>query len=279
MCLTPINIRAKNDTERDTAFVPVPCGKCPKCRQRRVDGWVFRLLQEEKRHNSSLFVTLTYANPYVPITDNGFMSLTKDDPQKFFKRLRKNTGCNTIRYYLCGEYGDTTWRPHYHAILFDAKEQDIEDAWRDPDTGQPLGHVHFDGAPTGDSIAYVCKYINKEHRIPVHARDDRQPEFSLMSKRMGDNYLTPEMVRWHSDNEAHHVVLPGGHEKALPRYYREKIFNQEDLVRHNRLLQVKFSAKFEEDVKAAGSIEEYYRARHYAVRQAFKNQNKKRADL
>ena len=44
-------------------------------------------------------------------------SLNHADFQKFMKRLRKHAG-NNIRYYMGGEYGPTTWRPHFHACIF-----------------------------------------------------------------------------------------------------------------------------------------------------------------
>ena len=37
---------------------------------------------------------------------------------KLSKRLRDRVGYGRFRFYACGEYGETTNRPHYHAILF-----------------------------------------------------------------------------------------------------------------------------------------------------------------
>lgn len=57
--------------------------------------------------------------------------LSKSDVQKFFKRLRRYIEYDKerllsdlpseerkFRYYVCGEYGPTTLRPHYHGIIF-----------------------------------------------------------------------------------------------------------------------------------------------------------------
>lgn len=38
--------------------------------------------------------------------------------QLFMKRLRKKLHGRTVRYLMCGEYGEHTHRPHYHVILF-----------------------------------------------------------------------------------------------------------------------------------------------------------------
>lgn len=97
--------------------VPVPCGRCPPCKQRRVNEWVFRLMQEDKNSVSAHFVTLTYDTRFVPISENGFMTLKKSDFQDFMKRLRFNTGIQGIKYYAVGEYGSKI-SVHISTLLF-----------------------------------------------------------------------------------------------------------------------------------------------------------------
>ena len=64
-------------------------------------------------HPHNAYITLTYNDDHLPA--NG--SLQPRDLQLFWKRLRK-ARTPGIRYYACGEYGDQTARPHYHAIIF-----------------------------------------------------------------------------------------------------------------------------------------------------------------
>lgn len=176
MCITPFKIRTK---EHD-GTVCVPCGKCPQCLKRRASGWSFRLMQHEKSCFSSWFVTFTYENGSVPVSPNGFMSLERSAVQRYFKRLRKLHGCsNIVKYFIVGEYGTKTERPHYHAIIFNSKPKLIESAWSLD--GKPIGQVHF-GSVTGASIGYCLKYMCKPGKIPVHRNDDRVPEFAFMSK-------------------------------------------------------------------------------------------------
>lgn len=201
-----------------------PCGKCPECLQRRASGWSFRLMQEDKRSSCSNFITLTYDTKHVPITPCGYMGLEKRHLQLFFKRLRKafekEKGINGIKYYACGEYGTETFRPHYHIILFNAGVEFIQKAWN-------MGEVHY-GSVTGASVGYTLKYMTKRKRIPVHRNDDRQPEFSLMSKGLGDNYITREMVEWHVADllERMYCNLLDGKKIAMPRYYKDKIYSR-----------------------------------------------------
>lgn len=206
-------------------YINVPCGRCPLCKRRRVNSWVYRLQKEDERSSSAHFVTLTYNNDFISITPNGFMTLVKRDFQLFMKRLRK-LSLNKLKYYAVGEYGDKTWRPHYHFILFNLEDIDyITHAWKDNE-GNSIGQVHF-GDVSSNSIAYTCKYIDKAARVPVHDRDDRVPEFSLMSKGIGSNYLTASMINYHNaDFSRSFITMRGGYRIALPRYYRDKIFDE-----------------------------------------------------
>jgi len=227
-CLTPF-YKINDETGVNEAL---PCGRCPNCKKRRVSNWSFRLLKESEGALTALFVTPTYNPENVPISKNGFMTLTKgqdSDMTKFLKRLRKIslTGIK-IKYYYCGEYGSENMRPHYHMILFNALSVDVVAAWMKPNTNEPLGDIHF-GTVEGASVGYTLKYISKNGKIPLHKRDDRIPEYSNMSKGMGLQYITENMKAWHLNGLRLYVVMEDGKKLSLPRYFRDKIFNKEQL--------------------------------------------------
>lgn len=246
-CLTPF---IKQDENK--VWQKFPCGQCLMCTKARASGWSFRLVKEGERSSLSLFVTLTYNTDHVPITEKGFMSLDKDrkitnpkyekqmeafrngkrktEPKriitegshltKFFKRLRKKSP--NIRYYAVGEYGSKTWRPHYHIILFNADIQSVLDSWK-------LGEVHF-GNVSEASIGYTLKYISKEGKVPQHKNDDRIPEYSRMSKGLGDNYITDKTRKWHLDDIEKRMYLPlqDGKKAPMARYYKDRIYNKQE---------------------------------------------------
>lgn len=221
-CETPFYVKGPSTFER---HIPVPCGRCPLCRRRRVNEWVFRMQKEDEVSTSSYFVTLTYDTNFVPITKNGFLTLDKSDVQKYMKRLRKAQAKTTdtkIRYYFVGEYGTKNDRPHYHAIIFNVHNEElIHKSWN-------LGQVVI-GTVGGPSIAYTVKYLDKPYKIPVHDRDDRQKEFQLQSKGLGKNYLTKSMVAYHkADITRNYVTTQGGHKLPLPRYYRKKMYTEDE---------------------------------------------------
>lgn len=214
--------------------VPVPCGRCPNCKLRRINGWVFRLMQEERRSIAAHFVTFTYDTQFVPISANGFMTLRKSDFQDFMKRLRKLCD-TTIKYYVAGEYGSKNKRPHFHAIIFNVSDDDLYyKAWSLG--GVQLGGIQI-GTVTTDSISYTAKYIDKQEFRSYHGRDDRVPEFSMMSKHLGDNYLTDDVKDYHCADLSRVYVINAGYKVSMPRYYRDKIFSEQDREVQAEILQ------------------------------------------
>jgi hypothetical protein len=200
----------------------LPCGKCPYCLKRRVNSWAFRLMEEEKQSSSSHFLTLTYDDEHLPVTEDGEVTLLKRDLQLYLKRLRKQNK-EKLKYYACGEYGSKTFRPHYHMILFNAQFETIQSAWsRD---GRSLGHIYF-GDVKDASVVYTLKYMSK---IKKDWNDTRLKEFSLMSKGIGTNYMTNQMKNWHYQDLENRMYcnLKDGKKIAMPRYYKDKIYNAE----------------------------------------------------
>lgn len=231
-CITPFPVKDANKIQH-----LVPCGKCPGCVARRTSAWSFRLRMEGLRACSAYFVTFTYNTDHVPISENGYYTLFYKDMQDFFKRLRKNhsrrlhpiyrEGRPGIKYYCAGEYGSTYNRPHYHAIIFNAHCDDICEAWRL--NGRSIGDLHF-GTVTGASIGYTLKYLEKKNgNINKFAGDDRVRERALMSKGLGENYITDATIRYHLDDLLNRVchVIEDGKRVPMARYYKQKIYNAE----------------------------------------------------
>ena len=106
---------------RDVPFIQVPCGKCLECRIQHARQWADRCVLESKKYKDNYFVTLTYDDEHLPERN----SLNPDDVTKFLKRLRKKFKGVKIRYIYCGEYGDTSFRPHYHFCFFNLPLKDL----------------------------------------------------------------------------------------------------------------------------------------------------------
>lgn len=252
-CDSPFWVLPKARTEK----VPVPCGRCPSCKFRRVNEWVFRLLQQDKISSAAHFVTLTYDTRSVPITSHGFMTLQKSDTQNFFKRLRKLLPKHEqIKYYICGEYGTQNLRPHYHAIIFGCSDPQLfVDAWRLD--GVPIGQVHI-GTVSSDSIAYTMKYIDKPGRIPMHSRDDRLKEFALMSKGLGLNYVDSTTIAYHNASDDRlFLTKQDGRRVAMPRIYRQRIYSDQKIK--DQLPVIQAAIEKNTDLQFANWAESYVR--------------------
>jgi len=105
--------------------IKIPCGQCTGCRLDRSKAWAIRCYHESMMWEENCFATLTYDDEHLPKNS----SLDKRDLQKFFKRLRKKYEPKKIRYYACAEYGEKSFRPHYHAAIFNISFADRKE-WK-----------------------------------------------------------------------------------------------------------------------------------------------------
>lgn len=220
-CLHKILIK-KNDHSDP---IKVPCGQCIACRLNRSSDWAVRIMHEKKTVGKACFVTLTYDQENVPWVSDNQATLVKADVQKFLKRLRKGLEPAKIRYYLCGEYGEHGNRPHYHIILFgltkDEAERVVPRYWL-------YGFVHV-GDVSFDSASYVARYCTKLLTGPKkewYYEKNIIPEFSLMSRRPGIG--ADWLKKFGHEVKMHHNVVMKGRLMAPPRYYRDKVYDEND---------------------------------------------------
>jgi len=236
-CPTPIRIATDIQQTEDEKML-VPCGRCVFCLEQKRAEWTYRIMQELKNSYSAYFLTLTYDDEHVPIGEYN-ATLHKKDVQDFLKRLRKKqdyiltnseimlktTFKQKIRYYLVGEYGAKTLRPHYHTIIFNIIPQvinEIEKIWKN-------GHIAI-GTVTQSSIHYTTKYmINKEMTVP-----GTEKPFALMSRRpgIGAGYLDSHS-KYHKESQVDYV-RSNGYIQKMPRYYKYKIFTKDEINTYSK---------------------------------------------
>lgn len=160
--------------------------------------------------------------------------------QKFMKRLRKSLD-HKIRFFHCGEYGETYGRPHYHACIFGHSFPDkvpwaysnkeilyrsakLEELW-------PYGYSSI-GDVTFQSAAYVARYILKKVTGP-NAKNhyeqtnmetgeitSRTSEYTTMSRTPG---LASEWFkRFQGDVYPSDEIIINGKKMRPPKYYDAK---------------------------------------------------------
>jgi len=223
-------VHVRGATERHE----VPCGRCTQCRIARAREWAIRCVHEAWACGGRAgFSTLTYRDEDLP----AYASLDPDEFTKFWKRLRKTAG-GPLRYYACGEYGETTSRPHYHVIVFGlgACSCDVL-AWRrgvlNPavDCGCAArsaimrawgrGGVDRVGSVTYDSARYTADYIGKSYlgRGAGAFYFPRKAPFCVMSQGLGRRFCDENAAQLRTNlSVSCHGSLVG-----LPRYYAKRL--------------------------------------------------------
>jgi len=211
------------------------CRKCPSCKLQYAQEWALRCWHESQMHDESAFVTLTYRDEDLPKNQ----ALDHRDFQLFMKRLRNKYPKRKISYYMCGEYGDRTHRPHYHALIFgyyppDAvyhrsdngnryyKSEELDALWQKgfTDTSQ----VNY------KSAGYVARYQLKK-QLPNEPFQDRyiyidengnqqtRPfEYVRMSKRpaIGETWAMKYCTHWATLG---YCNTPECKPAPVPKYY------------------------------------------------------------
>lgn len=205
-------------------------------------------MHEASLYSDNSFLTLTYSPENIPAG----RSLYYRDYQLFMKRLKKALAGRSIRFYMCGEYGDNYGRPHYHSILFDIDFPD-KVLFKTNRQGDPiyksdflsgvwgLGHVTF-GAVTYESAAYVARYVCKkitgnaelvQNHYQYFDLQDGQiyslvPEFANMSRKPGIGKAW--LDKYQSDVYPDDFVIVKGRKTRVPRFYDKNI--DESLLLH-----------------------------------------------
>lgn len=204
-------------------------------------------MHEAAMHDGSAFVTLTYDDDYLP--DDYSVDLAVF--QKFMKRLRKRLP-KQIRFFACGEYGDETQRPHYHALIFGwafpdrvfFKHDATGDLFTSPFLSEvwTYGHASL-GAVTYASARYVSSYITQKrggdlapaHYLRTHPRSGQvvrvRPEFQTQSGKPGIG--AGWFDKFKDDCFPSDFLVVEGRQVGVPRYYTNKL-KEEELERIKR---------------------------------------------
>lgn len=227
----------------DCYSLELPCSRCIGCKLDRARSWSIRITHEAQLYDSNLFVTFTYDNEKKPVGCWNLVSLEYSDFQDFMKRLRKKLrgvsksvdGRTPIRFFVSGEYGGRTKRPHWHAILFNTRFPDqqrlmngtyrstmCDELWKYGNT--VIGDV------TPRSASYVAGYtLKKVHgaRSGEHYADvvdmstgevlSRRPELVQMSRSPGIGAWWYD--RYGSDCFPGDRAVQEGKCYKVPRYY------------------------------------------------------------
>lgn len=214
----------------------VACGRCVGCRLERSRQWAIRCEHERQKHEENSFLTLTYRDEELVYGGQSHGILVPEHLQRFWKRFRKHIWKHErkrIRYFACGEYGDESNRPHYHACVFGF---DFQDKTLDS-SKNGVNYYHSDlldnlwthgrciiGDVTWESAAYVARYVMKKrlgNTAVTYKQEGITPEFVVMSRRPGIG------ATWFDEFESDvfpsdQVSVRGGVKCKPPKFYQRR---------------------------------------------------------
>lgn len=203
----------------DYKLLLIPCGSCVNCVKRKSQEWTSRLLKEMSNYKYCYFITLTY-------NDENLRDINKRDLQLFLKRYRKAFNLSSkfeCKYYITGEYGEVSGRPHYHAIFYQNKP--IKDL-RFYANNLYISKVFSDIWKNGNCL--ISKEVNErdvKYTVAYTNKKIGENKLVLMSKGIGLQYLKDkkEDIKKH---EGFYTV--NGYKQSLPSYFRRKLKESTD---------------------------------------------------
>lgn len=250
--------------------------------------WKTRIVHEAMCWESNLFVTFQYRDDALPAS----LSLEYRDFQLFLKRLRArlsgerelSDGRRPIRYFVCGEYGGKSFRPHWHAVLFNTVFPDAR-FWnsargkvgRSELAEELWTHGHVDiGILNSRRAAYVAGYVHKKAR--ARAQPDvidyrtgevfeRRPEFHRQSNDPGLGSYWYD--RYGGDLFPLDGAIVDGKRHKVPRYYwnKKQLSSSEaelEEIRRKRLERAALVPEEESSLERRAAREEAALLRHSA---------------
>lgn len=207
--------------------INIPCGQCIGCRLDKSRRWADRCTLEAVTapKDTSWFVTLTYAPEHESVLKNSLDALTlrKDHLAEFNKKLLRywsyHYNHEGIRFYGCGEYGDTNFRPHMHVLYFNLPLKDLQYHFTQDGNAyyqsEELAHIWgfsdfvivtpFSWQNAAYTARYVMKKVTGKNAKAYYEALDLQPEFTQMSRMPG---IGREYYEKHKESIYRKIALP-----------------------------------------------------------------------
>lgn len=216
---------------------------------KRASDWELRVMHEAALHDTNCFITLTYSDEALPMNE----SLAHPHYQLFMKRLRKKHSNKTIRYYMCGEYGEANNRPHYHACIFNhdfpdrtpiGKSKSGEVFYTSKELEQLWGHGHVSVQELNHQTASYCaRYIMKKQMgrnasydlVDINTGEitERDPEYNRMSLKP-HGIAEAWYAKYNKDIHTHDHAIIKGSKRSVPKYY-DKLLKKRDAEQYEAI--------------------------------------------
>lgn len=248
-------------------YVPVGCQYCMECRKKKAREWQVRLSEDIKHYTNGRFVTFTFSNEkYIELVRDIPETEVKERPtadgnyitkeiqihgtyqldnavatlavRRFLERYRKRYG-KSLRHWLVTELGhEGTQNIHLHGIIWtDIPLTEIENIWsygymwkgkREWVHTRYGRHAQLTNYVNEKTVNYIVKYMHK-----LDADHKTYKPKILLSAGIGSSYTQTSSSNYKQNryngtetNEAYRTRQ--GLKMALPIYYRNKIYNEQE---------------------------------------------------
>lgn len=225
--------------------VPINCGKCIECTKKKAREWQIRLQQDIRDYSQAQFVTLTLSNESYTKLYHEVHKNYKHQPEdkwsayyidndiaklairRFLERWRKKYK-KSVRHWLITELGHkNTEHIHLHGIIYTPHWQEIRKIWG-------YGYVWDGYSQNGKRINYVSDRTINYMTKYVHKIDKQHKMYKsiiLCTPGIGGGYTnTPaaKLNRFNFEHTRDSFVTRTGHKMALPKYWKNKIYTDEE---------------------------------------------------
>lgn len=249
-------------------YVPISCGGCKECCEKKGKMWRTRLMEDIKENTDGKFITLTFSNEwYIKLKDECTKTGYELDNEiatlatrRFLERWRKIYK-KSIRHWLITELGHNgTENIHLHGIIWSKDITRLKEIWK-------YGYVWDGKIVKGKKINYVSErtinYIIKY----VTKKDIKHKQYKpiiLSSAGIGSNYMksyNSKLNKYKPNDTKENYTLKNGYKTALPIYWRNKIYSEEE----RELLWIEKLNKMErfvlgKKIDVSNGYEEYWKA-------------------
>lgn len=249
--------------------VAVGCGQCVECRKQKAREWQVRINEEIRTDGRGKFMTMTFndeafaeLDPNNEMEANEFAALAIELFRKrWYKKYREG-----IKHWLVTELGHgkhspdhkSTERLHLHGFIWTDKTcAEIEERWK-------YGWIDEGEYVNEKSVGYCVKYVSKV--------DEAHPKFVsrvFASKGIGKGFFErsdAKLNKFRGTETREYYKTPSGIKLALPRYYRNKLYTEEqrEQLWINLLdKKIRYVRGEKIDISTPEGEEEYFKAIKY----------------
>lgn len=209
-------------------LVPVGCGKCIECTKQKQRNWQIRLLEEVRTDKTGQFVTLSFSTEELQKITNEIKEditgynldneIAKYAIRHFLENWRKSNK-KSVKHWLITELGHGKYEHmHIHGIIFTNDKEEITKKWK-------YGNIYIGDYVSEKTINYIIKYVSKTDET----HKNYQPKI-FTTPGIGKGYLKrtdSKLNEYKNENTKQTYTTRTGHKIALPTYYRNNIYTEE----------------------------------------------------